>query len=132
MRPGHFLAIGLTLLAGCPSSSECERDFDCSGGQVCANTHECLSSSEVRGVEIRWTLYGQQASDATCGAIDHMELTVFNSAADQSATYSPVESSRPSLTSRARFVDTSAATTRRRNRSAGVIAIRRIALVVLQ
>ncbi len=91
MRPGHFLAIAaLAALPGCPSSSECEQDFDCTGGQVCANTHECLSSTDVRRVEIRWTLYGQQASDSTCGSIDHMELTVFNSAADQSATYSPV------------------------------------------
>ena len=49
-----------------------------------------------------------------------------------SATCSRAASSRPSPTSRARFVATSVTTTKRRNRSAGPIAIRRIELVVLQ
>ena len=50
--------------------------------------------------------------------------------ARSSATCSRAASSPPSRTSPARFVATSGTTTRRRNRSAGAIAIRRIALVV--
>ena len=47
------------------------------------------------------------------------------------AISSPAACLRPWRTSRARFVATSAGTTRTRNRSAGAIGIRRIALVVL-
>jgi len=91
MRPGQFLAIvAATLLGGCPGDTGCEQDFDCGGGQVCANTHECLGAGDVRRVDVRWTLYGQAPTTDSCTPIDRMELTVRDSATDQTATYSPV------------------------------------------
>ncbi len=92
MRPGHFLAMlpAVLALAGCPGGAACEQDWDCSGGLVCANTHACVSASEVRRVEVRWTLYGQVPTAASCAPIERMELTVRDSQTDDTATYSPV------------------------------------------
>jgi len=91
MRAGQFLSfVAAVALAGCPAGDECERDWDCGGGDVCANTHECVSASEVRRVEINWTLFGSPASPGNCTGVDRMELTVRNAATDDNATYSPV------------------------------------------
>ncbi len=91
MRPGQFLAmLAVPALAGCPGGAACEQDWDCSSGLVCANTHDCVSASEVRRVEVRWTLYGQVPTAASCAPIDRMELTVRDSQTDDTATYSPV------------------------------------------
>lgn len=59
----------VALLAGCPSSSpsECNLDSDCSGGDVCARTSECLPASAVHPVKITWTIRGSAASPTTCG-----------------------------------------------------------------
>jgi hypothetical protein len=90
MRLGHFLAL-VPLLAGCPGGGgECEQDYDCSGGELCANTHECLGAGELRRVDVHWTLYGQTPTTASCASIDRMELTVRDSITDASATWSPV------------------------------------------
>ena len=68
----------LLLLAGCPmstgpSSGECETDGDCAGN-VCARDGLCYPAAEVRQVKTTWTILGQPASLATCGAVKDLEI----------------------------------------------------------
>jgi hypothetical protein len=92
MRPGQFLTFAALALgaAGCPGGGDCEQDWDCTGGEVCASTRECVSAGDVRRVEVNWTLYGAPASSGNCVGVERMELTVRNAATDENATYAPV------------------------------------------
>jgi hypothetical protein len=85
-----LLALLVLPLAGCPTGSECTTDFDCGGGLVCANTHDCLSPELVRRVAIRWTVRDNPADEITCAPIPNLDLAVFDSETDDQASYAPV------------------------------------------
>ena len=85
-----LFALLVLPLAGCPTGSECTTDFDCSGGTVCANTHDCLSPELVRRVAIRWTVRGNPADETTCAPIPNLDLAVFDTETDDQASYAPV------------------------------------------
>ncbi len=77
--------------AGCfETGNQCQRDFDCRGGDVCANTHECLGASEVYRVAVRWTVRGNPASATTCAGITSLEITVVDDASSTTSSYAPV------------------------------------------
>lgn len=81
------------LLAGCfPTSSyQCDLDTECSGGEVCARSHECLPAGQVRPLRLRWTIDGVTDTAAECPARQIGDLTVEFSAADGSdLAFSPV------------------------------------------
>ena len=81
------------VVAGCfPDSTwECDQDTECSGGEVCARTHECLVASEVRALRVHWTIQGQTDLVAACPAssIDHRAVAFSATEADELA-FSPV------------------------------------------
>jgi hypothetical protein len=71
-----LLGIGALLLVGgtgCPGDKACEVDTDC-GGEVCARSHECLPASQVRRVQVRWTIRGAAATAATCEMVDPLTI----------------------------------------------------------
>lgn len=51
-----------------PTTYGCDVDTDCSNGDLCARTHECLPSSEIRAVHVLWTVAGAAADANTCAA----------------------------------------------------------------
>lgn len=60
--------------SGCPGDSSCEVDADCSGERVCARSHECLLLAQVRRVQVRWTVGGAAASEATCAPVEPLAI----------------------------------------------------------
>jgi hypothetical protein len=68
--------VAMMLVAGCyqPNDATCAGDADCTGGDVCAHTHECLPPAEVHAVTIRWTIDGAPASATTCAGISQLEV----------------------------------------------------------
>jgi hypothetical protein len=74
--------------AGCPGDKACEVDDDC-GGDVCARSHECLPASQVRRVQVRWTIRGAEASAATCEAVEPLTIQ-FVATREDSLKYEPL------------------------------------------
>ncbi len=75
----RLAALGLALgLGACSAPSGggayCNQDFDCSGGDVCAHTHECLAPDQVHSVVIRWTIGGAAPDATTCNGISQLEV----------------------------------------------------------
>lgn len=68
-----WMVLVLGGVAGCPGDKACEVDSEC-GGEVCARTHECLPESQVRRVQVRWTVRGEVASAATCTPIEPLGI----------------------------------------------------------
>jgi hypothetical protein len=91
MRAIAALVLGL---AGCfaPSEYDCDLDSECSGGDVCARTHECLAPAEVRGVRVRWAIGTAPDVAAACAQIALTDLTIVYSTSDgvSPLTYTPV------------------------------------------
>ncbi len=83
--------VWLAACGGVDSPSYCMIDGDCSGGEVCAHTHECLSPDQVHSVTIHWTIGGQAPTAATCTGVDHLDVGYENSAdATDQVLFSPV------------------------------------------
>jgi hypothetical protein len=83
--------LGLVLLGGstgCPGDKACEVDADC-GGEVCARSHECLPASQVRRVQVRWTIRGAEASAATCEAVEPLTIQ-FVATREDALKYEPL------------------------------------------
>ena len=72
---------------GGDTSFGCHADSDC-GTDVCARNGQCLPASDVRTVHVTWTMSGEPAGTATCGASPDLDLTFFTSS-DQFG-FSPV------------------------------------------
>ena len=89
-------ALGLIAIAGLaacfpPSTYDCDQDSECSSGEVCARTHECLTPGEVRSLRVRWTIDGQTDTVTECAARAIGDLTiVFSGGSGESLTYTPV------------------------------------------
>jgi hypothetical protein len=91
--PRWIPGLGLAALllvggAGCPGDKACEVDADC-GGDVCARSHECLPASQVRRVQVRWTIRGAAASVATCEAVEPLTIQ-FLATREDSLKYEPL------------------------------------------
>jgi hypothetical protein len=87
------IASVVCALAGCfPAGDyECDLDPECSGGEVCARTHECVPASDVRAVTIRWTVDGQVATRAVCAAVGLFDLEIqFSASGTDTLGFSPV------------------------------------------
>ena len=70
-------ALVLVLIGACggePDGGSCTIDGDCSGGQICAHSHECLAADQVHSVTIHWTIGGQPPTAASCTGIDHLDV----------------------------------------------------------
>lgn len=91
----RFASLSLVAaLAGCSLTSsgtggECMNDQQC-GDDVCARNGECLAPSNVREVQVRWTMNGATATAETCAA--HPNLFVQFSGPDYGDTmrFAPV------------------------------------------
>jgi hypothetical protein len=88
------LIVVAVALAGCfPTSSwDCDTDGECSFGEVCARTHECLLSSDVRMLRVDWIVDGNADLVAACPAAAIDRLGIVFAAADptDTLTYVPV------------------------------------------
>lgn len=83
-----LLAIGG---AGCfDTSNQCTLDDDCSGGSVCANTHDCVPAGTTTRVQIRWTVRGNAAGPDTCAPIPSLEIAVLDDDSSDRAAFAPV------------------------------------------
>lgn len=85
--------LAVVLVPGCfpESTYDCDRDVECSIGEVCARTHECLGASAVRAVRVSWTLAGQTDVVAACESAGLASLTITYSAPDGSTlAFAPV------------------------------------------
>lgn len=76
-------AVLVLLLASCnlsPSGSgddvsgDCTRDDSCRNGEVCARSGGCYPASQIRSIQVTWTLDGMPASAETCGASQDLEI----------------------------------------------------------
>jgi hypothetical protein len=74
---------------GDPGAPMCTADTDCSTGQVCARTGECLATSEVYTVHVTWTLLGQPASQTSCASSPDLAI-YFNAPNNGYWGYAPV------------------------------------------
>jgi hypothetical protein len=89
-------AAAAAALAGC--MRPCELDADCSGGQSCARTHECVDALVT--VRVAWTVNGVQPTPELpdpCAGIDHIEIS-FDDAYDVPLVYTPFECAVPLAT----------------------------------
>lgn len=78
-----LMALVLGGVTGCPGDKACELDSECDGnGEVCARTHECLQESQVRRVQVRWTVRGEAASAATCTPIEPLGIQFLSTPKD--------------------------------------------------
>ena len=101
----RFAAFALMAsLAGCSltgtgNGGECVRDDQC-GDDLCARSGECLSSSNLRQLTVKWTVNGASASASTCTV--HPDLFVQFDGPDYGDTlrFAPVPCSQGSF-----FVD---------------------------
>lgn len=84
----------LVLLAGCPLSNsggdDCKRDEECSGGEVCARDSHCSLQSDVRQVDVTWTVRGAAASVMTCGAHPDLYISFIGNDSSDTLGFSPV------------------------------------------
>ena len=85
------LIAAIALLAGCPVEGEgdCEVNEDCSGGLVCARDHACVDASQVRAIQVTWTINGAAASAASCEDHD-LYIEFSNGDRADSLGFSPV------------------------------------------
>jgi hypothetical protein len=88
-------ALGLAVVAsaGCfPASTyDCDQDVECSGGEVCARTHECLTPSQVRELRVTWTVTGVADVATACPAAGLESLTIsYTAPGYPSLTFAPV------------------------------------------
>lgn len=69
-------ALVLVALAACGGNdgAYCVADADCTGGDVCARTHECLPPDQIHSVKIHWTIGGQTPSTTACSPIQELEV----------------------------------------------------------
>lgn len=87
---GALAGAALLGATGCPGEdSSCEVDADCSGEHVCARSHECLLPSQVRRVQVRWTIRGAEASEATCAPVDPLTIQ-FAATREDNLKYEPL------------------------------------------
>src|SRR5688500_13416791 len=88
------LVLGMAVLAGLAGClqrrAECVIDGDCDGGDVCANTHVCVTAAQVHRVVVRWTVAGNPASAATCAPIPELSLSVLDDDSSDRSDYAPV------------------------------------------
>jgi hypothetical protein len=93
-------AVLVLLLASCnvsPSgtdpigdfSGDCSSDAVCRGGEVCARSGGCYPPSQIRSIQVTWTLDGQAASAETCGASQDLEID-FHGSDGGSLGFAPV------------------------------------------
>lgn len=88
----RFVALML-LLSACPSSTGngyCERDTDCSGGQICARDMECIAPGDTRGIKTTWTIGGQAANATTCATMPDFYINFYGAAPQDAFGYAPV------------------------------------------
>ena len=92
MRLAIPSAIVWLAACGAPSDgSYCTMDVECSGGNVCAHTHECLPPGQVHSVTIHWTIGGLAPNATSCAGIDHLDVGYENSSdATDQVLFSPV------------------------------------------
>jgi hypothetical protein len=87
------LALAVVASAGCfPTSTyDCDQDFECSGGEVCARTHECLTPSQVRALNVTWTVTGVDDVATACPTAGLESLTISYTSPDApTLTFAPV------------------------------------------
>jgi hypothetical protein len=84
----------LLLLTGCPLSNgnggDCKRDEDCGGGEVCARDSSCALPSDVRQVDVTWTIRGAAASVMTCGTHPDLYLSFIGNDSADTLGFTPV------------------------------------------
>ena len=70
----------------------CDLDAECDDGLVCARTGECADADQLLSVRLSWTLYGQEASEQTCGslAVTSMEVIFEDQYTGDNRSYAPV------------------------------------------
>jgi hypothetical protein len=95
MRPAlASLALAAAgAVAGCfpESTYDCDQDFECSGGEVCARTHECLTPSQVRGLRVVWTVTGSTDVATACETAGLGGLTIsYTAPGVQTLQFAPV------------------------------------------
>lgn len=93
MRPSALaLTLGATLLAGCLGvpSTDCALDVDCAGGEVCANTRECVAAGTTHAVTLRWTVAGAPADAASCAGREQLEVAIHDDDYGDTRQYAPV------------------------------------------
>jgi hypothetical protein len=73
-----------------PGGTYCTQASDCGSAEVCAETSECLSPSEVRTLHIAWTVSGQAAGSATCANAPDLQLMLGLDGYDYSFGWAPV------------------------------------------
>jgi hypothetical protein len=63
----RLVVLVVPILAGCPvQGDECDEDFECEAGFVCARDHACLLPEEVRATTTTWTINGGPANTVVC------------------------------------------------------------------
>jgi len=85
------------LLASCNISSSgtgstgkgCTVDDSCGGGEVCARTGDCYPPSQIRSIQVTWTLDGLPATAETCGGSQDLEID-FHGRDGDSLGFAPV------------------------------------------
>ena len=94
MRPVlGALALVTAAAGGCfPTSTyDCDQDVECSGGEVCARTHECVTPSQVRELRVTWTVTGTADVATACPTAGLDSLTISYTSPDHpSLTFAPV------------------------------------------
>ena len=84
----------LMLLAGCPLSNgnggDCKKDDDCGGGEVCARDSSCAASSDVRQVDVTWTIRGAAANAVSCGAHPDLYISFIGNDSGDTLGFTPV------------------------------------------
>ncbi len=81
----------LLALTACPGpSGDCDQDWECAGGQVCANNHACVPEGSTYRLTVAWTMDGYPAGPDTCAPVDHLELLVEDTVSGDYAQYAPV------------------------------------------
>lgn len=96
---GAVLCASLAACSLTNSGGECTNDQQC-GDDVCARSGECLAPSNVRQVQIRWTMNGEAADSATCAAHPNLFLQFIGPDYGDTLHYAPVVCSQGSF-----FVD---------------------------
>lgn len=111
MRGPALLVVVVVFVAGCVTRSQsiddpdpdpgqgfpgddvnrCRSDSQCSSGQVCTRTHDCLPPDQVRTVHAEWTVRGMEASLQTCAAVRDLQITFLVGAGNsQPQSFAPV------------------------------------------
>lgn len=84
----------LLVLAGCPLSNgnggDCKKDSDCGGSEVCARDSSCALPSDVRQVDVTWTIRGAAASVASCGTHPDLYISFIGDDASDTLGFTPV------------------------------------------